>query len=403
MDEKYKAYQLKVKGIDKNMFETPFYQKNKCEKIPFSGIISEQKIETSDSTDYVTLAPKFKPHSDYEMMLQSTDAKCKSPITSLSDDAVRYIFQTGYNYIEFLTNKKTIQQFGLNKAYPYLVFNYDEYTTDRASGMSKKPFHLHLNSWKEGTIGRISEIDKEKVSPYYYKSVIAPMFEYNQALIGETLDCEELREYIEPANVICGNQGIEYSSVYRIKKGWDFLNDPNLPKVLKTIHSKLETKYIEILKAFTGKDYVPLEGTRHILLPQDIIEGNIDKSKMRDDVKQSLISLSKRLESITPEQFKKLSQNPELRDTFISLRWLAYSVGIFSNEYINQNTNYKENDVYMNVTPRLFTKIGGASIMNFPECSLVKIDRGEGNIDQREFDKRMEFQHDFYKEYGEER
>lgn len=47
-------------------------------------------------------------------------------------------FQTGYNYIEFLTNKKTIQQFGLNKAYPYLVFNYDEYTTDRASGMSKK-------------------------------------------------------------------------------------------------------------------------------------------------------------------------------------------------------------------------------------------------------------------------
>ena len=64
MNEKYKAYQLKVKGIDKNMFETPFYQKNKCEKIHFSGIISEQKIETSDSTDYVTLAPKFKPHSD---------------------------------------------------------------------------------------------------------------------------------------------------------------------------------------------------------------------------------------------------------------------------------------------------------------------------------------------------
>lgn len=57
----------------------------------------------------------------------------------------------------------------------------------------------------------------------------------------------------------------------------------------------------------------------------------------------------------------------------------------------------------MNVTPRLFTKIGGASIMNFPRYSLVKIDRGEENIYQREFDKRMEFQHDFYKEYSEER
>lgn len=56
----------------------------------------------------------------------------------------------------------------------------------------------------------------------------------------------------------------------------------------------------------------------------------------------------------------------------------------------------------MNVTPRLFTKIGGASVMNFSEHSLVKIDRWEGNINQREFDKRMKFQHDFYKEYGEE-
>lgn len=403
MDEEYKAYQLKTKGIDKKMFETSFYQKNKCEKINFSGIISEQKIETPSATDYITLAPKFKPHSDYEMMLQSTDEKCKSPITSLSDDAVRYIFQTGYNYIEFLTSKNTIKQFGLDYAYPYLVFNYDEYTTDRASGMSKKPFHLHLNSWKEKTMKSITEIDKTKVSPYYYRSVIDPMFEYNQALIRETLDCEELREYLEPVDVVCGEQGLEYSSVYRIKKGWDFLNDPNLPSILKTIHLRLEKRYIEILEAFTGEKSVPLEGTRHILLPKDIIEKNIDESKMQDTVKQALVSLSKRLKSITPEQFKKLSQKPELRDTFISLRWLAYSVGIFSNEYIDPNTNYKENEVYMNVTPRLFTKIGGASIMNFPEHSLVKIDRGEGNVDQKEFDEKMEFQHDFYKEYGEER
>ena len=93
-----------------------------------------------------------------------------------------------------------------------------------------------------------------------------------------------------------------------------------------------------------GKKYVPPEGTRHILLPKDIIEGNIDQSKMRDNLKQSLISHSKRLKSITPEQFKMLSQKPELRDTFICLRWLAYSVGIFSNKYIDPNTNYKKGE-----------------------------------------------------------
>lgn len=403
MDKNYKAYHLKVPGIAREMFQTPFYQKNKCEKIPFSGIINEQKIVTPEGTDYITLAPKFKPHSDYEMMLQSTDSTCKSPITSLSDDAVRYIFQMGYNYIEFLTNRNTIQGFGLNNGYPYLVFNYDEFTTDRTSGMSKKPFHLHLNSWKESSIDRISEIDKTKVSSYYYRSVIEPMFEYNQLLIRETLDCDELRDYLEPVDLVCGDQGIEYSSIYRIKKGWEFLQDPNLPMVLKTIHNKLEERYVEILRVFTGKDSVPALNTRHILLPKDVIEDNIDKTKMADDVKASLISLSKRLKSITPEQFQKISQNPEVRDTFVSLRWLAYSLGIFSNEYIDPNTNYKKNDVYMNVTTRLFTKIGGASIMNFPDYSLVKIDRGEGNIDQEEFDEREEFQHDFYEEYGEER
>ena len=56
----------------------------------------------------------------------------------------------------------------------------------------------------------------------------------------------------------------------------------------------------------------------------------------------------------------------------------------------------------MNVTPRLFTKIGGASLMNFPEYVLVKIDRGEGNINQEQFDERVEFQREFYTEYGEE-
>ena len=59
MDKNYKVYHLKIPGIDKEMFKTPFYLKNKCEKIPFNGIISEHKIKSADATDYITLAPKF--------------------------------------------------------------------------------------------------------------------------------------------------------------------------------------------------------------------------------------------------------------------------------------------------------------------------------------------------------
>ena len=81
-----KVYNLSIPGINKEFFKHPFYL-NKCRKINFNGVINESVFERSDGTsDYISLAPKFKPHSDYEMMLQSTDSVVKSPITSLSDD-----------------------------------------------------------------------------------------------------------------------------------------------------------------------------------------------------------------------------------------------------------------------------------------------------------------------------
>lgn len=51
--------------------------------------------------------------------------------------------------------------------------------------------------------------------------------------------------------------------------------------------------------------------------------------------------------------------------------------------------------MYINVTPRLFTKIGGASILNFPEHPIVKIDRGLGNVSASEFEKKSEFHKEF--------
>ena len=165
MNEDYKIYHLSAQGIDKEMFSNSFYD-NKCEKINFNGVIKEQKIKTQQGEDFISLAPKFKPHSDYEMMLQSTDSVVKSPITSLTDEAIKYIFGVGYDYISFLSDNEIIKKYGLENGYPYLVFNYDEFTTDRHSGMSKKPFHLHLNSWKKESIDRINEIDKKSVWIY---------------------------------------------------------------------------------------------------------------------------------------------------------------------------------------------------------------------------------------------
>ena len=396
MDKDYKVYHLSIPGKDKSMFNRPFYL-NKSKRINFDGIINEREIITDQGEDYISLAPKFKPHSDYEMMLQSTDRIVKSPITSLTDEAVHYIFGTGYKYIKFLSDRDIVDKYGMNGGYPYLVFNYDEYTTDRHSGMSKKPFHLHLNSWKKETIDRIEQIRREDVSTYYYESVVDPIFDLTRQLAYDALDCPELNKYLEPANPMCGSQGIEYSGVFKVKDGWKFLDSEELPTMLKTVHRKLEERYKEILKCFTGHEEVPQLYTRHLLLPDKQIISNIVEADFQDTTKENLVKLMGRVRSITPEQFQELCKNTDLRDTIIPMRWLAYSIGFFSNDYIDLSRPYEANTLYMNCTPRLFTKIGGASIMNFPERSLVKIDRGEGTFSQEEFDKHVEFQKDFAK------
>lgn len=402
MNEDYKIYHLSVQGIDKEMFSNSFYD-NKCEKINFNGVIKEQKIKTQQGEDFISLAPKFKPHSDYEMMLQSTDTVVKSPITSLTDEAIKYIFGVGYDYISFLSDNEIIKKYGLENGYPYLVFNYDEFTTDRHSGMSKKPFHLHLNSWKKESIDRINEIDKKSVSPYYYQSVVDPIFDISQILARDALRCNELNKYLEEVKVFCGEQEISYSSVYKVKGGWKTLLSDDFPQILKTIHRKLEERYIFILKCFSGKISIPELYTRHLLLPDNVIKQNIESCLVNDSTKQALLSLMTKVNSITPEQFKKLCEDTDLRDSLIPLRWLAYSIGLFSNSCLTFDKKQTEKELYMNVTPRLFTKIGGASIMNFPEHSLVKIDRGMGNIDSETFKEHVEFQKDFTRELKKKR
>lgn len=392
-----KPYHLEMPGIDKKMFEIPFYQ-NDCEKISFNGVIKEQKIQSKEGTDFISLAPKFKPHSDYEMMLQSTDSDLKSPITALTDSAVNYIFSIGYDYIKFLSDEKIIKEFGLDGGYPYLVFNYDEFTTDRHSGMSKKPFHLHLNSWKKDSINNISLIEKEKVSPYYLESVVDPIFDITQVITRDAINGELLSKFLEPVDVYCGTDDISYSAVYKIKGGWSTLLTTDFISILKDIHQNLEEQYINILMMFTGKNTIPELYTRHILLPERTIKTNIDNSDISLESKDALHKLIKRVQSITPEKFNELCKNPDLRDTIIPLRWLAYSVGLFSNTFISSEKPILEQDLYINITPRLFTKIGGASIMNFPEQSLVKIDRGNGQLTQSTFDEHVEFQKKFVKE-----
>ena len=166
-------------------------------------------------------------------------------------------------------------------------------------------------------------------------------------------------------------------------------------ELLRLIHKKLEQRYKEILLCFTGKDNIPDLYTRHQILKKKDVLLNVERANFQDSTKEILIAHVDKIKSITNEQFQRLISRPNLRDTLICLRWLAYSVGFFSENYINDEISYKDRPLYINVTPRLFTKIGGASILNFPDYPIVKIDRGLGDVSKEEFEKKSEFHKEF--------
>ena len=393
MNKEFQPHNLSIKGVDKKLFLTdPFYCE-KSKRTDFAGIIKEFQIESDRQIDYISLAPKFKPHSDFELMLQSTDSILKSSSRDITRESLAKILGVGYKFVEFLSRPEIVKKYGLDDGYMYFVYNYDQYTTDRTSGMSNKNFHMHMNSWTRPTIKTISPVEKENVSSYYYQSIIDPIFQFTQILAADALESPEVRKFLKPSKE--QNDKIGYSSVYEVAGGWNTLNDENFAELLRAIHTKLEQRYIEILKCFTGHDNVPDLYTRHQLLKKDDILYFIERSGMQDTTKEILFKQAEQIRSISAEQFRRFSNHKDLRDSLISLRWLAYSIGFFSDNYVNDSVAYKSNPLYINVTQRLFTKIGGASILNFPEYAMVKIDRGNGTLSKEEFAERSEFHKEF--------
>ena len=397
MRKKFKPYHLEIPGINKDYFLNDDFYNVKAKNIDFKGIIREFKIDAENQVDFFSIAPKFKPHSDHELMIKSTDGFVKSSAASLATETVHQIMSLGYKFVDFLSSPDVVRQFGLNDGYVYLVYNYDEFTTDRTSGMSKKPFHLHLNSWKKNTLERITKVNEDEVSSFYYQSIIDPIFDITQILANDAIDCDELKPYLTPSKY--QNDKIGYASVYEVRDSWNSLQDKDFAKMLQIIHRKLEERYVLLLKCFTDMDKIPDFGTRHQTLPGSRVICNIENADIQESTKQALIDKVDVIRSISNEQFAKWREEgkSDLIDTLVTLRWLAYSVGFFSDNYINDSYAIKDQPMFINVTPRLFTKIGGASIMNFPEHPLVKIDKGSGEVSKEDFEEKSQFHKDFMK------
>ena len=383
---------MKIPGIPREYFNLPFYQ-HPCGKKELLGVIREYQIESFKQRDFVTLMSKLFPHSDYDLALMSTDGKCKSSVTDLADKTIEEIFKIAFQYIQFISNPRVTKKYGLQNGYAYLVYNYDEHTIDRESGMSIKDFHLHLNFYKEKTINQIQAIETGKISYYERKRIVDPLFGITRAIFRDMLIKPKYQVFFEESY----NQvDTYYAATFRVKQGWKSFLNPEFSMILKEMHRDIEQAYCFILRSFTGECDIPLPNRRHPLLAESERIKNIWKLPYSVMTKELLVELNYYLRGLSEEEFEAVHRKIIFRKAVISLRWLAYSISFFSNQYVHEGCPYVENTVYMNIALRLFSDIGGASILNFPDYPLVKIERLNGKVSESEFEKRTAFYEEFY-------
>ena len=85
------------------------------------------------------LMDKLYPHSLLDFMLMSNNFKnYKLVITDYNRDEFRYLTNLIFEYINFIKQDEIINKYDMNHGHFHISFNYDPYTVDRPSSMSKK-------------------------------------------------------------------------------------------------------------------------------------------------------------------------------------------------------------------------------------------------------------------------
>lgn len=85
------------------------------------------------------LMDKLYPHSLLDFMLMSNNFKnYKLAITDYNRDEFHYLANLVFEYINFIKQDEITNKYDMNHGHFHISFNYDPYTVDRPSSMSKK-------------------------------------------------------------------------------------------------------------------------------------------------------------------------------------------------------------------------------------------------------------------------
>jgi hypothetical protein len=345
------------------------------------ALLFEAKVPGGDELAFID---KAFPHSRYDVMALVSSEPVRTSAIDLAAATKSLLGRLAYHFVEYLSDRSVIREYGLEDGHFHMCFNYDRHTVDRENSMFyDKRFHLHLNYWPGRDLalsrtvswGRIASTAERRrlLDPATFLGTSL----LHDATLGQVAglrlmsvdDERDLRLGLPP--------GLKLELA-----GFTALCGPHFADVLDELHLAAERVYSDIYEAFTGHGFETRVWSRPRLLPTARIAANLRKLSWLSPRSLAYLSpLAAKLTNLEDDALALYRHDEAARVRRMSLAGLDYSIGLASRQRNTGATPLVTADkVLLVMQPRLFGDIGGAGLPWIDGIPIVKVDRSRGEV-----------------------
>lgn len=349
----------------------------------------------------LALVDKAVPHALFDLMLSEVSARPRSTPTAVTPRTGHLLWQTGHNFVRFVSEPWVQHRFGLGDGELHLAVNCDPNTHDRESVQATKEFHLHLIYWRAAELAPLAAPERlsDHLDPHLRRQCLDPISFVGAALIelavGDLLADTGVRLLPADPAAVCAGQRPP-GALLRLP-GWDLLASAAFEQLVRRLHRCLARCARRLLCAFTGSARPPAAWSRHRLLPRAEIARRLAALGLPAPLHADLGQLAAALGDLGPQTAPRLRRAPPaLRMHVLTLNQPCYSLALSTGTANHRDAPLAQaKAVWLNLQPRLFSGIGGAGLPALRGLPSVRVERGAGHFSSADWSRRAAFQRAF--------
>lgn len=360
--------------------------------------------------DQLALVDKASPHARFDLMLSEVSARDKATPDAVQATTGRLLWQTGLDFVRFVSEASTMRAFGLAGGRVHLALNCDPNTHDRESVQASKQFHLHLLYWHADELaalarpGRLDQIADARLR----RQGLDPLAFLGPRLIREGLAGLDLSlapggapaRWLpnDDAAVCVGERPL---GALLAVPGWAVLGTPGFAALIGRLHRGLARLATDLLWAFTDQRAAPAPWQRHPRLPLTAIAARLVQQGWSARTRADLLTLAAALRTLGPDSARRLrGAGAAARMHTLTLNPPCYALTLQAAAANTAQAPLLASDqVLMALQPKLFSGIGGAGLLSLAGPAglvpSVRVVRGTGTYSSADWFERAAFQRAF--------